>query len=545
MRSVLLRSLFCAALLSELAATHAAQASFREDFEGLGLNSVERFSSPHWDVSVHSRDPSWWFTLEPMPAAHGLDASPPPATHTISAYEDTVYNAKEHLMTAINAPSYGMVYLTPDVLVDLQQGEATVRFDMSTLRTARRDWIDLWITPWEDNLQLPLDDDLPDVHGTPRRGIHLRMDTFNAQVPGSTAVDWSFFRTEVFEDYAVRERFDDEVLGYEDVLVPDPRRRETFELQLSRTHVRFGMPDYGLWWVDEDIAPLDWDKGVIQFGHHSYNPTKTAAPVGHDTALAGVNDPEANTWHWDAFEVLGGTRFRMVGADRRFVRDTGSTKLVLDEPAPYDGFLRFSAIGGVELSFDGAPFVAALRQDGSLQAAGEDDPFRFSSYWTPIPEGTLEVDLRLTRTTFLESVAKDFAVWSLSAGHGDCTGSVGTPRIAVGAPLLGSVQDHRLEGALPGATGILTLSLAEVPREDCGPALDLTPGILQVPGPLASGLVLVDPQGRARVDVPLPAVPSLGGLVTYAQWLVLDPAGAFPAGSFRLAASELRRSVLR
>ena len=32
------------------------------------------------------------------------------------------------------------------------------RSPTSTLRTSLRDWFDIWVTPHEDNLELPLDD---------------------------------------------------------------------------------------------------------------------------------------------------------------------------------------------------------------------------------------------------------------------------------------------------------------------------------------------------------------------------------------------------
>ena len=39
-------------------------------------------------------------------------------------------------MTSINASGYGVIYLTPDQMVDFSAGEAVVRFDMSTFRTS-------------------------------------------------------------------------------------------------------------------------------------------------------------------------------------------------------------------------------------------------------------------------------------------------------------------------------------------------------------------------------------------------------------------------
>jgi hypothetical protein len=85
----------------------------------------------NWDVTVHSRDSETWQALEPMTAHHGHDCSPPLATHPVSVHEDAVFVCRDHLMTALNATGYGVIYLTPDHLVDFSRGEALVQFDIS------------------------------------------------------------------------------------------------------------------------------------------------------------------------------------------------------------------------------------------------------------------------------------------------------------------------------------------------------------------------------------------------------------------------------
>lgn len=116
-----------------------------------------------------------------MHAMHGEHCEPPLATHVVTEYEEAVFQCRNHVMTAINDAGYGVVYLTPNQLVDFSQGEAVVRFDVSTARTSARDWIDLWITPYEENLQLPLADWLPDLSGEPRRAVNVEMNVFNGQ----------------------------------------------------------------------------------------------------------------------------------------------------------------------------------------------------------------------------------------------------------------------------------------------------------------------------------------------------------------------------
>lgn len=390
---------------------------FEDSFQGLSLESVDPLRSPKWDVYVHSRALDTWFSLDPMDAAHGLDGSPPPATHPNSSYEGAVYTAKQHLMTALNADAYGAVYLTPNALADFSAGECVIRFDVSTLRTSRRDWIDVWLTPLEDSMVFPLESALPDGQGNPRRGLQFRMETWNT-VFGGQQVDWSHFQAFRYDGYA-ETQLPHNVMGYESEIVPSAMMRQTVELRISRTHVRIGMPDLGLWWVDTPVPDLGYGRAVVQFGHHSYNPMKDGAPgpIGHDTSLAGTANPSPNSWHWDNFVIEPANRFRIIPADRRYVVGSAPERVNFERPAPRDALLRFAAVGDAEVSFDGGPFQAATRQDGSRQAAGMHEDGFFSSYSMPIPEGTQTLDLRLTATGEWalhnhETMAKEFSIWS-------------------------------------------------------------------------------------------------------------------------------------
>lgn len=416
MKTCFLSPVLLLACLAGASSQSASAQRFEDRFDGLGQTGLDPIDRSLWDVAVHSRRLDTWFQLEPMQAAHGLDASPPPATHPITEYEDAVYVAREHLMTAINAESYGVIYLTPHALADWSQEECVVRFDVSTLRTSRRDWIDLWITPWDDNMILPLEADLPDLQGSPRRGIQFRMGTWNTISEGAS-VDWSHFEAIRFDNYS-ETALPFTVEGWESFVTPDARERQTVELRISSTRIRLGLPEFDFWWVDTPIANLGFDTAVVQFGHHSYNPMKpgTFAPIAHDTSLAGTNDPSPNSWHWDAFSIEPAIPFESIPGDRRFVIGSDIQPVTFAKPAPRDAFLRFAAHSRTEVSFDGGAFVPAMRQDGSLEFLGERDPSRFSSYWMPIPEGTANVRVRMTPEGLwaqygFETMAKDFAIW--------------------------------------------------------------------------------------------------------------------------------------
>jgi PAS domain-containing protein len=367
--------------------------AFQESFTG-HFAAPTAWRSAGWDITIHSRDRETWQTLEPMEAHHGPGCEPPPVTHSLSRYEQTVYQCHDHLMTAINASGYGLIYLTPDHMVDFANGEAVIRFDLSTFRSSGRDWIDLWLTPYEDNLQLTLDSWLPDLHGEPRRSVHIVMD-FLAD---------SIFRAEVVRDFEVEHLPATAVgwRGYETFLEPSAQRRDTFELRISETHIKFGMPDYDFWWIDTAIEPLGWTTAVVQFGHHTYNPRKDCP----------FEECRPNTWHWDNIWIQPALPFTILAADRRYVDSQSVNRVTFAAPAPADAHLRFSGIGvNLEVSFDnGRTWEPAQLQQ---QQPAREELFR--SYWMPAPAGVRTVMFRGTKWWGGDWHVRDISIWAPAA----------------------------------------------------------------------------------------------------------------------------------
>jgi hypothetical protein len=371
----------------------AAPAPFLEAFDGRPAGP-EPWRPADWDVSVHSLDPGSWARLPAMDAQHGPDCAAPPATHHLDGdYGQAVFRCNDHVMTAINGAGYGAVYLTPPALLDFSQGEAVLRFDLSTLRTSGRDWVDVWLSPYEEHLHLPLENDLPDLAGPPRRALHVRMDN---------GYGGSIFVTSVFRDFVQRNTRDWFGPGYETVLTPSASRRDTFELRLSRTHVKFGMPQYGLWWADDDIADLGWDTAVVQLGHHSYNPTK-------DCGGSGSCGP--NTWHWDNVSLSPAVPLTLLRGDRRTVDASNAAQPVrFPAPAPAGARLRFAGIGvNIEVSFDGGASWAPAQRQPSGKDAGDEV---FKSYWTPVPAGAAQVLVRGQTRITIPWAVRDLTIFS-------------------------------------------------------------------------------------------------------------------------------------
>jgi hypothetical protein len=372
----------------------AQPSAFFESFDG-NPAAPASWRPENWDVTVHSRDRDTWQRLDAMQAHHGPDCTPPPAAHEMSAYEDAVFLCRDHVMTAIRGDGYAAIYLTPNQLLDFSNREAVLRFDMATLRTSDRDWIDIWVTPFEDVLQAPLDDWLPDLNGVPRNAVHVRMDT----IAGQTA-----FKAFVVRDFAI-ESLPGSVQGYEGFLTPSAVNRDVFELRLSRTHLSFAMPAFDRRWIDADVPPLSWASGVVQLGHHSYSPTRGFG--GNVSEAPGSGS--ANTWHWDNVSMSPATPFTMLRADGRFVDATTPAEVIFPSPSPPASHLRFMGIGNdLEVSVDNGETWQPARLQMQTKGAEE----HFKSYWTPIPAGVSSVLLRGTDGWFGPWMVRDISIWA-------------------------------------------------------------------------------------------------------------------------------------
>lgn len=375
----------------------AAAETFLEPFTGAPAGPTPWHPS-NWDVTVHSRDVSTFSMLETMRAGHGTDCMPPPASHDISSYEDAVFLCRDHLMTAIRADGYGVIYLTPNAMIDFSAGEAILRFDVSTERTSLRDWIDVWLTPFDENVQLVGDIGDVDLNGNPRRAVQIRMDN----VSGATV-----FRANVIRNFSAQQVGGNDLLTLPSIVSPSATVRTTFEMRVSRTHLKFGIPALNAWWVDDSFADLGWSTGVLQVGHHSYNPEKDCSGCA------------ANTWHWDNVSISPAIPFTILNADRRFVSSPTAAAVSFAAPAPAGGFLRFEGIGNsLAVSFDGGFNWQAPRLQSFEQLLGDE---HFRSYWTPVPAGTRTVQFRGSSWFGGAWRAQNIGIWGTTLTSGTAT----------------------------------------------------------------------------------------------------------------------------
>lgn len=368
--------------------------------------SPAAYSDPHLDVAVHSRNQDTWYSLEGMTAQHGADCSAPPATHVeIGSYSDAVFQCANHLMTSINAGGYGEIMLTPDTLADFSAGTATITWDVSTFRSSGRDWWDVWLTPFTESKVYPLQSWLPDLSGPPADAVHLMLGT-----PGTTTLCPEMYRGG--QSVALSSGYGNGCVwwtGYESILTSSATVRTTFKAEISKTHLKVYIPAQAstnqreMVFFDGAIpGGLPFTQAVVQFGHHSYTPTKT------DGCASGDTPCQPGTWHWDNLSISPGVPFTMIKPDRRYA-DASNPTITFASPAPAGAYLRFHAVANaVKASFNGGPLVALtpLYSDKS-----NIDP----EYFVPVPAGTQRVTLSVTPSWLGSWIADGFGIWSLTA----------------------------------------------------------------------------------------------------------------------------------
>jgi hypothetical protein len=370
------------------------------------------------EILTHSRNGDTWQALNHMLMDHGSACQAPPAQHDpgdplLYPQSSFICAANPHLMTALNGEGYAAMFLTPNHQVDFSAGEAVITFDLSTFRTADRDWIDVWVTPFAQAVTIPFEGGDVDAQGYPMNSVNIKMHGRR----GETGFDVSDIRNGIasfFPPGAGPHWY----LGMESIpgFIPSASRRDTFEIRISKTHIKVWMPQYGMTWVDRDwVAPLEFSRGVVQLGHHSYTPTKDCVPA----------DCTPQTWHWDNIAISPSIPFTQIHANERasFEASTGQVMaFTFPAPAPPNAFLRIDAIGqGYEVSTDGGATWATLTR----QASSRDDPGHVRPYHHPIPAGTTSAQFRTTESGWWGlGMIDDVSIWA------EQSPSVPTPPVA-------------------------------------------------------------------------------------------------------------------
>lgn len=468
----------------------AAVGPFNDPFQYGAPASPQAWNVPAWDVAVHIRNNYQYGGIDAMNAGHGPTCGPPPGTHPISTDVEAVFVCNNHVMTAINAGGYGAIYLTPDHEIDFSAGTTTLVFTSSTDRTSLRDWQDLWITPFDESLELPLPDWLPDLQGPPRDSVHIQMGEFNNDTNFSGEVFRNFRSQGLNSSWWVTEH---------QFMQTSAKTRSRFELDISRTHIRFGMPDFNRWWIDTSIPDLGWSRGVVQLGHHSYTPDKAA---GCGPPVGATNGCQPNTWHWGGLSMSSAVPFTMIKANQRRIWAGTTTRATFPRPAPANAVLRFDAVGTLQVSYDGGQSW----QSPQLSPENKHVVGAFENYLTPIPAGTSSVLFRGQPSWAGPWFARDLSIW------------------ADAPPAAGPVPTTTSGPAAPGSSTPSAAPSVQPMQRGAGVNLEPSMRPWRYNGPNPDGLW--DPaSGAARVDPEMALAQRLGVSTVRLEfpWPLIEP----------------------
>jgi hypothetical protein len=349
-----------------LRAVRAPSRAFCASFDSFTNVAPKRFSGFRWHIHQNVTDYQRWGTGDAVHAQHGADCGPPPATHLANKWGEYVFICRNHLMTARAAPSYGATYLMPKAQANWSRRVAIVAWDVSTLSMSARDWIDLWITPFNELLAVPIDSGGPTAYqGHPRNAIHVRN--------SNDARSWTVTVIRGFRE--VRSA----TLQLPERVAPSATDRSSFELRITRAGVRLGMPRFNRWATVRAAVPFT--KGVVQWAQHSYNPTKDNSGV-------------PATWHWDNFFVTPARRLVMTRVSPvRTIADNGDVRrLTFARPARAGARLAFGGVCRIAINF-GDGWRRLSKQPASRGNVTEESS---ASYLVHVPRGAQRARIRFS-----------------------------------------------------------------------------------------------------------------------------------------------------
>lgn len=350
---------------------------FKEEFNGAPA-APTAWSSSSLDVIVHHRDDS---APHEMEADHDVMCGPPPGKHHIHTMNQAVFLCRDHLMTAIDSSEsgYAVIYLTPTAVLDWSEKPARFAFDVSTARSTKRDWIDVWLTPWDQNMVLPSDPGTPDLSGPPAKAIHLQL---------TNRFAW---QVTAYPEGAKISRNE-----WMDIPVPFSKlQRDRFTIAVEKGHLTIFYTNAASKQnrVVERVqlpANLGFNQAVVQIGHHSYTPAK-------DCEDSKIGSCGPNTWHWDNISLEPARAFSVRGAPD--ISKSGSVPLG-------SGWLRFAARGATEIDW-GSGWTPVRPVNRAEPNAGG-----FASYFLPIPTAAKQILVRGEPTWAGEWKAKQIGVWT-------------------------------------------------------------------------------------------------------------------------------------
>jgi hypothetical protein len=387
-------------------ASSGAIAPWSDSLAEYGMPTAPTLWKPaNFDVQIHTRDMQNSSGNAAHLADHGADCAAPPATHTVSSWQQAVYICHQHVMTTISDGGFGEVVLTPDQLADWSNGPVTITFSVSTFRTDPRDWISVDLTPFTDQLALPLPANYGevDLQGTPRNLVEFKTDIAGKQTKwvASQAVN-SFNPVTIAQ----------EATGFNTAtgIVDSKTARTPFELTISRTSYSLKVGAGSAVGAGNTLlqgsfpTPLPFTQSVVQFSQIAYDPEKC------DTGTMDASSCQANTWHWSDFAISSAIPYTLLRPTGQQVVTNSGGAITFGAPAPVGSYLKFAAIGSVQVSYDGGKTFSAAQKPPMDASLFHEE--HFTSYFTPVPAGTRSVQVKLSGGWYGPGMARDFSIVS-------------------------------------------------------------------------------------------------------------------------------------
>jgi hypothetical protein len=446
----------------------AQAAGFIETFDGVPAAPAAYTNPNNWDIFVQGFNQNETGNTVPGGdprganlAQHGPNCEPPgfpynaSNSHVMQSAADTVFICNGHVMTSPGLSGYGAIYMMPPAVADFSQGPATISWDMSTLRTSGRDWVDVVLTPWDQQSQMAYNNN--DQH-IPPNNIHITLAGTNVflgyerigggiqynqgvdtLINGDTSTTWD----QVFQ-------------AQNPPLTESPSRRDKFQITLTRTTISVCMPGYAyqgqsqFCWIrnaqlPQPLDPAVWhDQATVQFDDRVYNAEKACGVSTEDqfnidhTAYGELTCPN-NTWHWDNISIAPYRPFSVTkSVPENFAVHSGNpTTVTFQNPAAagsYLAFVQFSHTPDLRVSYDGgatwhAPHIqpSIAPNNGASEENGE-------AVFDAIPAGVQSIMVRGTNGFWGTFEAEAFHLIGPVSGAAPASNPISTPTATAPAP---------------------------------------------------------------------------------------------------------------
>ena len=386
--------------------------AFLEMFDG-NPSAPLAFADVNWDVGVHTHNYTNPYSVT---ADFGSDCAALPATHTVSSYDDAVFICDGRLVTALRSDANGQITFVPNQIVDFSQNEVSITFDVSTDRASGKDWFELWVMPWDENLALAAEDwNAPQC--LPGDGIHIRLNDYENKFVGQTI---SNTQAAALTGNYSWQAYD---CSGSSCIVPSADGLTTFELTIAPStansglyDVKFGMiaesttatnkPAQTVWYFDKNDVAIDFTQAIVQFGHHA------------------KQNSDANSWQWDNISISEATEFDIINGDKRSIDGaTNNDTITFDTAAPAgtDTWVRFNAGGNnMSLSAYDASNTLLVTKVITPQWESADRDEYVHSYFVEVPVGTKSVQLTGSNWSYGSKAwyAKDLTLWVAPTENG-------------------------------------------------------------------------------------------------------------------------------